>query len=551
MSTSTPANVLDTGIHRRTVPAAQGSNFAARIAIHTFPYAATVLTVLAVGLPTMILPFWSDNAIFSTVGKAISEGGFPYVDAWDQKPPSIYLIYAVAIHGPFRLIGNVRAFDLAWTSITVVLLIELGRRWWSLRAGVISGLTYGVTYFTISTWTQLAQPDSFIGLPIVLALLLHTVARGRWWLLVLAGVALGFAFQLRAIMALLIPFFSLPALVNASRGNRFSHWFRDMVWMGVGFVAFQIVLAIYLVIGGAFGEFIAATRFAAGYTRIGGPWQGPEGPTTSAYLDTVRFSFLYWALGRLVLTAPAVIGGIYGAFFVRDRRCQQMLLFVALAYAGIAVQGKFFWYHYSYMLPFLALLAGWAWDRAIARLRVSQPRPAAYGVIGVLAGALLLATPEVLDRGIRQWKDYVRYYTHPAERERFYAGFGGYPASQEAAWYLQRHTEPNDQIYVWGYDPLLYLLSGRGHANRFIYAFPMMSDWAPPEWRDEFIADMQADPPIYFVTQHDQGGPWITGHEIDPADYIAWLPPLRQWLQNNYDLETEIEAFKIYRRRAG
>lgn len=515
------------------------------------PYAATVLVVLAVGLPTMILPFWSDTAIFSTVGKAISEGRFPYVDAWDQKPPSIYLIYAVAIHGPFRLIGNVRAFDLAWISVTVVLLIALGRRWWSLRAGVIAGLTYGIVYFTISTWTQLAQPDSFIGLPIVLALLLHTEARGRWWPLVLAGVALGFAFQLRAIMALLIPFFPLPALLAAPRRSRFSLWFRDMVWIGVGFAAFQAVLVIYLIVGGAFGEFVAATRFSTGYTRLGGPWQGPEGPTMNDYLNTLRFSFLTWALARLVLTLPAAIGGIYGAFFARDRRCQQMLLIVVLAYAGIAIQAKFFWYHYGYMLPFLALLAGWAWDRAIARLRASQPRPIAYGVIGVLAGLLLLGTPEVLDHGIRQWKDYVRYYAHPAEREQFYAGFGGYPESREAAWYLQQHTAPDDQIYVWGYDPLLYLLSGREQANRFVYAFPMMSDWAPPEWRDEFIADMQADPPVYFVTQHAQGGPWITGHSIDPADYIAWLPPLQHWLQDHYDLEAEIGPFKIYRRHAG
>jgi hypothetical protein len=33
--------------------------------------------VVAAGLPTLILPFWSDSAIFATVGKAIADGGFP------------------------------------------------------------------------------------------------------------------------------------------------------------------------------------------------------------------------------------------------------------------------------------------------------------------------------------------------------------------------------------------------------------------------------------------------------------------------------------------
>ena len=139
MPTSPPTNSPAADTRHRPVSLLHGSNLALRAVTRILPYAATVLAVLAVGLPTMILPFWSDTAIFSTVGKAISEGGLPYVDAWDQKPPSIYLIYAVAIHGPFRLIGNVRAFDLVWMSVTVVLLIELGRRWWSLRAGVIAG----------------------------------------------------------------------------------------------------------------------------------------------------------------------------------------------------------------------------------------------------------------------------------------------------------------------------------------------------------------------------------------------------------------------------
>lgn len=182
------------------------------------PYALTVSVVLALGLPTVILPFWPDQAVFSTVGRTIADGGFPYVDARDQKPPSIHLIYALAIHGPFGIMRNVRVFDLAWTAATVVLLIELGRRWWNLRAAVIAGLIYGAVYATSSTWWQLAQPDSFIGLPLVLALLLYDVARGRPGLLIAAGVLLGFAFQLRFIMALLVPFFSAGGTHRSTAG---------------------------------------------------------------------------------------------------------------------------------------------------------------------------------------------------------------------------------------------------------------------------------------------------------------------------------------------
>lgn len=517
--------------------------------LRTAAYLLPVVAVFVVGLPTVILPFWSDTAIFSTVGRAISQGGFPYVDAWDQKPPSIYLIYAVAIHGPFRLIANVRTFDLMWTAATVVLLIELGRRWWTLSAGVVSGLVYGVVYLTSSTWWQLAQPDSFIALPVAAGLLLHDSSRGRRWYLVAAGVCLGFAFQLRFIMALLIPFFPLAEVIAAPRARRVWVWLERMIWLGVGFALFQAVLGLYLLAGHALGEYIAATRFATGYTRLGGPWQGPAGPTLRDYLDAVRFSFLFWALGRLILTAPAVIGAIYGVFILRERRVQRLVLFVVLAYVGISAQAKFFWYHYWYMLSFLALLGGWAWDRAFRRIRRAQPAGVAAGMTALLAGGLLLFTPEVLDNGKTQWENYIEYQRRPEFRSEFYGAFGAYSVSQDVAYYVETRTGPHDPLYVWGYDPMIYLLADRASSSRFIYAFPMMSDWAPASWQSEFMDELQARPPVYFIAQHNQGGPWITGHEIDPADYIARFPALQQWLDAGYDKEAEMGDYVLYRRR--
>src|SRR5262249_16910521 len=158
--------------------------------------------------------------------------------------------------------------DLAWTAVTVICVIKLGRRWWNLRAGVIAGLVYGGVYVTASGWWQSAQPDSFIALPLVLAPLLYEVGRGRRAALTAARLLPGFAFQLRFIMAPLIPFLPLVELAATPR-DRARTWLWRMVWLGAGFAAFQAALALYLALGGALGEYIAATRFATGYTRLG------------------------------------------------------------------------------------------------------------------------------------------------------------------------------------------------------------------------------------------------------------------------------------------
>lgn len=521
------------------------------------PHALVAACVVLVGLPMLNFPLGPDQAIFATVGKVVWEGGFPYTDAWDQKPPSIYFIYAFAIHGPLGVMKMVRVFDLLWLAATVAALVELGRRWWSLRAGVSAGLCYGLIYVTTSAYWHSAQPDGFIGLPLALALLLYDRARGRFGWLVCAGVLLGFAFQLRFISALLIPFFPLVELAAVPRGRKLRTWLRRMLALGAGFAAFQAAVLAYLTLGGALGEYIAATRWAGAYTKLGGPYS-PEGLTWSNYWPAVRFSFLFWMLGRLLLTAPAVAGALVGVFIVKERRVQQVVLFVALAYLGIAAQAKFFTYHYFYLLLPAALLAGWAWDRCFGALRRSLATGAARAASAVIVALLALSTPEVLDVAIAQWRSNIAYYRDPDDRESFFDYFGpwnggsfSYLASAATADYIAVRTRPEDTIYVWGYDPLVYLLAQREPASRFIYSFPLMTNWSPPHWKAEFIADLERRAPLYFLVQRYEGARWITGLTVDSGEYIAWFPALERVLAEDYTLEAEIEDFLIYRRVAG
>jgi hypothetical protein len=515
-------------------------------------YVGTVVLVLVVGLPTLILPFWPDQAIFSMIGKSIGEGGFPYVDAWDQKPPSIYFIYTIAIRGPLGVMQNVRVFDLAWTAATVLVLVELGRRWWDLRAGVIAGLGFGVVYFTMSSgWARLAQPDSFIGLPLALALLLYDASRGRRSFLIVAGVLLGFAFQLRFIMALLVPFVPMVELATSPPSERVRLWLRQMIWLGVGFVAFQIVLLTYLQAGGALGEYVDATRFASGYTRDVWPLQGADGPTLDEYFHSLRFGFWGWARERLVLTGPAAIGGVIGVFLLRERRVQQLVIFTALAYAGIAIQARFFAYHYTYTLPFLALLSGWTWDQFLRLLERSRTRARARASVFVVVIGLLLVSPEVWDNGRRQWRVYVDFYRQPETRTAFDGSFEGFRDSRELAFELRRRTQPGDYLYVWGFDPLIYLLADRPAASRFIYSTAMLYDWSPPVWQSEFIEELRTRAPVYIVAQSNQSDSASSGASFNPIDRIAYgpFPALLEWLATHYEFEEEKYGYLVFRRR--
>ena len=517
---------------------------------------ARVVTVVLTGiaaavlmLPTLILPLHPDQALFAVVGRTVAAGGFPYKDAWDFKLPGLYLLYALAIHGPFDVAHNVRLFNLIWTAASSVLVAELGCRWWNRRAGLIAALVYAFVCSTDIPFWQSAQPDSLAVLPLLLSLLLYDAACGRRAYLIPAGVALGFAFQLRATTVLLVPFFPLVELTRARTGTRAGLWLQRMLWLGAGFALVQAAILIYLVAGGALGEFVATMRYAAGYTRTGGAWNPSTGPTLPAYWGALREAFWNWADPRLFLVFPALAAGVVGAALGK-RRIQRLLLFVVVCYVGVAAQLKFFWYHYGYMVPFLALLGAWGWDQLRGAIARHKGRATALLATGVISAILLFGSTELWDNGVAAWRSYLAYYRHPKEWQGSSPTISGLRDEQLVSRYIQERSRQHDSMYVWGFDPALYILAGRPLGSRFVLSYPLMSRWSPPRWQAEFVEELRERRPAYIVLHPDQPESWITGEDLDAIEYINRFPAFQQLLASDYERETVLAGRILYHRRA-
>ncbi len=520
---------------------------------------ALVPVLLAVGLvalPTLAFPFGPDQAIFATIGQAINRGGHPYVDAWDQKPPGIYLLYALALRLPGPLMVRVRLFDLLWSGAALVVLFLLLRRLWNVRAAVFGTTLMGTVYFTTQGWWYLAQPDGLAALPLALALLL-SLARGRWrwpcWLA--AGALTGMAFQLRFTAAPLVPAFVWTYILLERGGRRrLLGW---TVWAGAGFLLVQAVVLAYLAAGHALRAYLEATRFAAGYARLGWPFAPPR-RTVFTYLEYVRDSLALFTFSHAVFAIPA-LAGVFAAFFLaRDRAARAAAVSGLAEFLGIALQQKFFWYHWQVLFPPLALLSGWAWDRAFAVLEQGRTMPWATAGKAALVAALLVLTPSVTRQAYDQWDAFLHRNDSVTARLAYDNQFGPYAdgtysylADRQVADYVRAHTQPQETIYVFGYEPLIYLLSERASASRFIYSLPFMSSWAPRRWLDEFLDEIDRNRPVYFIVQRNEGAAeWITGQRLDTA---AWatrlLPGVAARLERDYTYEIEIEDFTLYRRR--
>ena len=85
-----------------------------------------------------------DQGIYASVAAAIARGGAPYLDAWDFKPPGIFVVYAAAraVFGPGM--GAVRLLEIGAYASLLPAFTGLGAPYWDADArGALVGLTRG------------------------------------------------------------------------------------------------------------------------------------------------------------------------------------------------------------------------------------------------------------------------------------------------------------------------------------------------------------------------------------------------------------------------
>lgn len=421
--------------------------------------------VLLIGLPTLNFVYGPDQALFEYIGRGIARGERLYVDLWDVKPPGIFWVYAAVSWLPAGFRG-LRAFDLAFTLVAMGAVYALGAWWWERGAAAIGAFLYGLIYVTTTGYWNMAQPDSFMVLPVVLGVLAwewRGDGNGRRGA-VLSGLLFGLAFQFRTVVAL------LPAVLvlwNLWRTREPAAVIRGLLAVA-GFALFQALTLLYLALNGAVGEYLFAQfRFARHYAALGGPY-AYDRFDSSSYLSGLRGSLMWFNGSRLFMMAPALAAILWGGVLRGDRAIRLCSWLMLAAVAGVAIQAKFFIYHWQTATPFLALLAGWTARETWRELRRRFALPAATGLFAAAAGVLLTFTPQITDAGIGQWRDIIRYATEPSYRHTYYDRFGlrghgsySYEASVEVSGYIRERTQPGDTVFVWGYDPNMYLETGR------------------------------------------------------------------------------------------
>jgi hypothetical protein len=516
----------------------------------------TMALVAIVLLLAQLLDFGygRDQGIFSTVGRAIREGGLPYRDAWDFKPPGVFFIYALAGTEPW----GIRLLEAAALVSMVFAFARLSARYiGDARPGIIAGAFAILTHTQLEFW-HTAQPESFGAVLVTWGLLAASAGTdaddrassgrvGRWW--ALSGACYGCA-------ALLKPMIGVAGVASIGLGlwmsrRRRTPTLRIATSIVVPFAAgvglpVALCLAFFLFRGGAADLRSALFEFAPHYVALA--WR--QGDLFQILVGLLRG----WLLDYSVLNFVGLLLLFHSLPHGRAREGVAHVGGAILALlAGVFVQGRLFPYHFGTVLPLTALLAAWGCWRIWERARVGRTKALTFGVLLVVLASLRSATTDLPDSFFERSRMRVRAWTHAAERrtirDRLYSVADYDAASNRAAAELiERSTPAGSTIFVYGFTPELYVRADRRAASRYIYNVPQRAPWSRAFARAELVDDLQRSQPALVLVEHGDLMPWVTGTAADSAADFETFTELKAFMAPRYRRAISTGKFDVYRR---
>ena len=503
----------------------------------------------------LLFSFGRDQSIYAAVADGIVRGQMPYRDVWDFKPPGIFLIYALAqaVFGKTMLAP--RLLEVIGLVATIfafrrLALIFFGHR----RIGLIGGAVAALIHAQLEFW-HTGQPETFGGMLTVAALLLTVSTferRFRYLQWIGVGVLFGAAFLLKPPLgggAIVCAVYLARAEVQ--RGGRV---LRGLIpFSTVGFASFIPILlcAAWFYARGAWPALSwTLFEFTPGYTQLG--WTG-RGAAEMFYWGLEEAFFRFSALAAFGCIAAIVIRPTH----TREREGIFLILgVVSVHIAGIAMQGKFFQYHYAATLPLIAFIGGLGlyklWRRCLAG---GAGGVLAFAAFVVVATSMRIAVRDLgsfWDRAILRTSYLVGLSNlHSRElldRELYKVADYNLDANRAAATEIRQRVPEGAPIYVWGFEPGLYWLSERRASSRYIYDVAQRVRWDRDRARKELMNDLNSDPPQLVVVQHGDRFSWVTGDKFDSAEAIATFPELESFIRDGYEKTHSVEDFDLYER---
>lgn len=433
-----------------------------------------------------------DATSYIFVADGILKGRIPYLQLWENKGLPLYALNVVG-----RMMTPGHYDGIWWLELAFISLAFWGVLW-TLRqfaSRVATLLAAGLLGFGIVITAVGGNVPEFWNLPLQASGLLAAwlLVSGEWrsrrWLMVLTGLAAGFAGMMKInLLGTWVALFGLLVALTVARRVAVKDAAKVLGLMAAGFCIPAVASMVPILAWGATGAWWDQwIRFGVNMTREGA--LGSRGSSVEA---------MRVGLTRIAFISATVLAGLVAApigWLARKRpRVASERVWMAgflLCWLGIelwasTVNGQTY-VHYSlpWLIPAVALI-GLLFGGDTIRW------PGLAFAVVVVAFGLWYAAPS-----FNYWVDATRGFPPVIRHENP----SRHAAQERMVREVRLRTRPSDTIFIWGMDPIVFAETGRLSAGP--YAHPLDILLAPGYQSEEqfaaLMSELQANPPKLII----------------------------------------------------
>jgi len=485
-----------------TGPATSWSGSELRLTLG-FVVAAMVLRLLSL----VYSVYNYDESLYILMGAEMARGHLPYTTVCDLKPFGLFAIFGLFTALPF---DGVIVSRLA-VSLVVGLTADLIRRIAALlfddadkAIGIPAGLTY-IT-FTLANGGIAAQGELFHNAFVVLALFtllrtIHLNAFPHWTTFLASGLGIGIGIQIKQSVIFDMAAIMVGLILLTMPGRRPTPSYIRTILPGLLLLGAGSSIPTLVVIG----LYIAAGQLDA--------WLAANVTAHQVFYGLNRPFEVDPALRALWEQAPLWLAAGAAALLAHrlpqsamERRATLFLFIWVAAIAACIIFLRIASDHYFLQfLPPLSLLSGLLIGRGILAGIVT--RRAWVGAIAALVGLAFFAIAKepLIHAGYILWDRFAHGQSYAGDTPRRIAAD------------IKPELRPDDSIYVLGFQPLVYYLTGAKLATRFAFTGLPHRDYPGRDgcpWVDQSVELQRVldSKPRFIVVENG-----IFVHELRPA----------------------------------
>ncbi len=449
-----------------------------------------------------------DSGVFFYAAQRLLDGGVPYRDIWDHKPPGVYFVDAVGI-ALGRQTG-VWFVQLAFLVAAALLGYRALRRDFGGTAAFVGSLAWLVALPRLFLEYGQTSFVEFYALPLQFgALLLYAGPLTRSRALGIGALG-GAAFLLKPTLVGIWIAIGLVALLRSRRSA-----IAPLALIAVGAIVPLAIVVAWAAARGVLGDMVdQALVYNRAYAAF-----APVSERVDAVLSGLRLTL---PSGLAVVAVGAWL------YAVLARRFAPTLLAVALVAfpieLALSTWGRGYHYYFIAWLPSMAILAAFAVSelQRLAHPRIAWPALA----LAVLAMSVL---PALLVTRLALTTDAGR--------------------ASAAAAYVAANTRPEDTVLIWGSHAEVLFLADRRSPTRYVYQYAALATrgYATPARVEEFLADLQRARPVLIL---DASSESFVTPPLDLAGLRAWTSPEAQY-ESLPELERVVQFIAANYERSG